>query len=94
MPEGTPPKLNEKPSFRFNPQLWNLGGASTASATGNSDDIGFVRAILDDLPKYLSFDPRRVYAAGFSNGAACASAWLWRWGNGLRPSVRLRVTRT
>jgi polyhydroxybutyrate depolymerase len=68
-PEGTPPNLNEKPSFRFNPQLWNLGGASTAAPTGNSDDVGYVRAILDDLPRYLNFDPQRIYATGFSNGA-------------------------
>jgi polyhydroxybutyrate depolymerase len=68
-PEGTPPRLGEKPSFRFNPQLWNLGGASTAAPTGNSDDVGFVRAILVSLPDLLSIDPKRIYLTGFSNGA-------------------------
>jgi polyhydroxybutyrate depolymerase len=68
-PEGTPPKLREKPSFRFNPQLWNLGGTSTAAPTGNTDDVGFVRAILERLPQFLEVDGSRVYATGFSNGA-------------------------
>src|SRR5437870_528134 len=46
-PEGTPPKLQEKPSFRFNPQLWNLGSTSFSALIGNVDDVGFVSAILD-----------------------------------------------
>lgn len=68
-PEGTPPNLQEKPSFRFNPQLWNLGGASTAAPTGHSDDVGFVRAILNELCASVDLDHKRVYATGFSNGA-------------------------
>jgi polyhydroxybutyrate depolymerase len=34
-----------------------------------SDDIGFVRALLDTLGHELSIDPRRIYATGISNGA-------------------------
>lgn len=68
-PEGTAPKPDEKPSFRFNPQLWNLGGTMTSTATRNADDVGFVRTILDHLPERVEIDPKRVYATGFSNGA-------------------------
>lgn len=68
-PEGTPPNLNEKPSFRFNPQLWNLGGASISSLTGHADDVGFVSAILDALPLHCAIDVHRIYSTGFSNGA-------------------------
>jgi polyhydroxybutyrate depolymerase len=68
-PEGTPPNRNEIASFRFNPQLWNLGTPSTAAPTGHSDDVGFVRALLDVLPEYMNVDRNRIYACGFSNGA-------------------------
>src|SRR5581483_8531522 len=36
------------------------------------DDVGFVRAMLDDLAKRARIDPRRVYATGLSNGAMMA----------------------
>ena len=68
-PQGTPPKPDEKPTFRFNPQLWNLGSPALATMTHQADDVGFVRAILDALPKQVNIDPRRTYATGFSNGA-------------------------
>jgi polyhydroxybutyrate depolymerase len=32
------------------------------------DDVAFVRELLKQLEQHLSVDPRRVYAAGFSNG--------------------------
>ncbi len=33
------------------------------------DDVGFTRALIDELAKSINIDPRRVYATGFSNGA-------------------------
>ena len=33
------------------------------------DDVGFTRAILDDVGSFLSVDSKRVYATGISNGA-------------------------
>lgn len=33
------------------------------------DDVGFVRALIRQLEADAGIDPRRVYAAGFSNGA-------------------------
>jgi len=68
-PQGTPPNLAEKPSFRVNPQLWNLGSPGLSLMVHHADDVGFVMAILDVLPKLLNIDEQRIYATGFSNGA-------------------------
>lgn len=68
-PEGTPPNREEKPSFRLNPQLWNLDTTFTAAPTGYADDVGFVKAILEELPSLVDFAADQVYATGFSNGA-------------------------
>ena len=43
---------------------WNSG----ISAEGN-DDVGFLRALAQHLQKEYSFDEKRTYAVGFSNGA-------------------------
>ena len=34
----------------------------------NVDDVGFVRAVLDDLAKVANIDSKRVFATGMSNG--------------------------
>lgn len=41
-------------------------------AEGGADDVGFVRDLLDELGSVLCIDPRRVYAAGMSNGGGMA----------------------
>jgi polyhydroxybutyrate depolymerase len=51
------------------PQGLNNAWRTTAGAT-DPDDLGFVRALVADLVGRWSADPKRVYAAGFSNGAA------------------------
>ena len=43
---------------------WNDGRGIVSS-----DDVGFIRALLDTLERELSIDPRRIYATGISNGA-------------------------
>lgn len=47
---------------------WNAGLCCGNARTRNVDDVGFVRAMLDALPRELCVDPRRVFATGFSNG--------------------------
>lgn len=51
---------------------WNAGACcGPANGAGDDppvDDLGFVRAILDDLKTRVCMDERRVYATGFSNG--------------------------
>jgi len=34
-----------------------------------SDDVGFVRTLVEDLKKKYKIDPKRIYATGISNGA-------------------------
>lgn len=41
-------------------------------ANGNSDDIGFLMALIDRLVAQGIADPQRVYVAGVSNGGAMA----------------------
>ncbi len=45
---------------------WNSGGIGPEQQ--KPDDIAFLRALLDDLARVLKVDPRRVFAAGLSNG--------------------------
>ena len=48
--------------------VWNAAPFAEDNKT-DSDDIGFIEVLLDDLQKTLSIDPNRIYATGFSNGA-------------------------
>jgi polyhydroxybutyrate depolymerase len=45
---------------------WNSGGIGPEQQ--KPDDVAFLRALLDDLAAALKVDPRRVFAAGLSNG--------------------------
>jgi len=48
---------------------WNAGGCCGSAATDTVDETAFVRQMLSDLGTIVKVDPRRIYAAGFSNGA-------------------------
>ncbi len=50
--------------------LFNAGPGCGYAAQQHIDDVGFIRQLLDDLPKHYLVDPQRVYATGMSNGAA------------------------
>jgi polyhydroxybutyrate depolymerase len=47
---------------------WNATGCCGEAVARAADDIGFVAAIIDDVSKRTSIDPKRVYVVGFSNG--------------------------
>jgi polyhydroxybutyrate depolymerase len=47
---------------------WNAGACCGDAAEEGLDDVGFVRAILDDVASRVCVDRRRVYATGMSNG--------------------------
>ncbi len=51
---------------------WNAGNCCGYAMRHNVDDVGFVRALLDDLAEVAKIDPKRVYATGYSNGAMMA----------------------
>lgn len=48
---------------------WNAGFCCEDAARNKVDDVGFTRALVQDLIQKYPIDPTRVYAAGFSNGA-------------------------
>jgi polyhydroxybutyrate depolymerase len=51
---------------------WNGGDCCGEAAAAKVDDVGFVRALIEDLSKSVNVDHKRIYAAGFSNGAMMA----------------------
>jgi len=48
---------------------WNAGTCCGMAARQDTDDVGFVRALLDELVERLPVDSTRIYATGLSNGA-------------------------
>ena len=57
-PEG----LGSRPS-------WNGGTCCGEAMMKKVDDVGFTRAMIEDIAKQVSVDRSRVFATGFSNGA-------------------------
>ncbi len=52
---------------------WNSGDACCGFATDRDiDDVGFLRAVIEDLQFRMSVDPDRVYVTGHSNGGMMA----------------------
>ena len=47
---------------------WNGGNCCGYAMWNNVDDVGFTRALLDDLAKVANVDAKRVFATGISNG--------------------------
>lgn len=47
---------------------WNAGGCCGNSANQMVEDVTFVGHVLDEIEKSYCVDPKRVFAAGFSNG--------------------------
>ena len=54
-------------------RAWNAGGCCTDDSS--VDDVGFIRAMLDELDARLCIDPDRRFATGMSNGGLM-SFWL------------------
>ena len=48
---------------------WNGSGCCGYAILNNVDEPAFVRSIIADVETIVSVDPKRIYAAGFSNGA-------------------------
>ena len=52
---------------------WNSGDSCCGFAFDrNIDDVGFLRAVIEDLGARMSVDPERMYITGHSNGAMMA----------------------
>lgn len=51
-------------------RTWNAGACcGQIASVANTDDVGFIRKLIDKLSTMYRIDPRRVYATGHSNGA-------------------------
>ncbi len=55
--------------LRFRFLTFNAGICCGYAVKNNIDDVGFTKFIIEDLSKFFNIDRKRVYAAGFSNGA-------------------------
>ncbi len=51
---------------------FNAGNCCSYAVEHHIDDVGFTRAVIDDLASYLSIDRKRIYATGLSNGGILA----------------------
>ena len=51
---------------------WNAGSCCGYAKDRNIDDVGFVRALVQDLARRIPINLDRVYATGLSNGAMMA----------------------
>lgn len=47
---------------------WNAGTCCPSATTHNIDDVGFARAVVEDISSRGCIDSSRVYATGMSNG--------------------------
>lgn len=65
-PEGTPHAFGTG-----NGPLWNAGGAFE-EATAYTDDVKFIRALIDTLILRQPIDRSRVFVLGYSNGGMMA----------------------
>ncbi len=52
---------------------WNAGANCCGWALDNGiDDVGFAIALIDEISRRVTIDPRRIYATGHSNGSMMA----------------------
>jgi polyhydroxybutyrate depolymerase len=54
------------------PSDWNAGTCCGAASREGIDDVGFMTALIAQLSARLPMDKRRIYVAGFSDGARLA----------------------
>ena len=47
---------------------WNAGKCCGSASSSARPDVAFISDLIDALSKELCIDPKRIYAAGFSNG--------------------------
>lgn len=66
-PDGTGPEGG---------QTWNAWTCCGYARDQRVDDVGFLAALISRLRADFGVDPRRVYLAGFSNGAMLASRFV------------------
>jgi polyhydroxybutyrate depolymerase len=48
---------------------WNAGSCCYSAMAANTDDVGFINALTDNLVSRYPIDPDKIYLIGYSNGA-------------------------
>ena len=48
---------------------WNAGSCCGPAQKNDIDDVGFIREVIHRVERQASVDPKRIFAAGMSNGA-------------------------
>jgi polyhydroxybutyrate depolymerase len=72
-PEGVAERAGQRPGLLRNPRSWASGdGTGSPAQRAGIDDVGFLRDLIATLVREQRVDPNRIYATGFSNGAAMA----------------------
>jgi len=71
-PEATRPEATSPPSLRNNPQAWNDGSGRFHLVERKIDDVAFLSSVIDQIGTDYNIDSKRIYCAGFSNGASMA----------------------
>lgn len=51
---------------------WNDGRSYTKDRTGNADDVGFIKKLVETVSNGLNTNSHKVYAVGMSNGGMMA----------------------
>jgi len=51
---------------------WNAGTCCGYALDNNVDDVGFIRALIEQLQAEYSIDPKRIFVNGISNGGMMA----------------------
>ena len=69
-PEGTRPDPTRAASLRNNSQSWNDGSGRFHAGEQDIDDVAYIKALIERLTADYNIDRRRIFVAGFSNGAS------------------------
>jgi polyhydroxybutyrate depolymerase len=71
-PEAVRREPDRPARFLTNPPIWNDGSGRGFAGRQNVDDVGFIRAVLNQIDSQHRVDLARAYVAGFSNGGSMA----------------------
>ena len=55
--------------------FWNASAACCGVGANRPDDVGYLKAVLDDVKRQLAIDGERVFAIGASNGGFMVHRW-------------------
>jgi polyhydroxybutyrate depolymerase len=69
-PDASTALPNKEANFLRNPRAWNDSSGRGGPNITSSDDIGFLRTLIDEASRQYGIDRKRVYVTGFSSGSS------------------------